>query len=104
VTPVGLLRQLTVAAEVGVVDLATDYKNRTEEGQQKFPLRFVKQPAACNRPVRISLRLSMGADEGMLQSSLYSRDRLPYSSGSKLSGVLSNGSIIKPSWEEDSKM
>ncbi len=81
VTPVGLLGQLTVAAEVGVVDLATDNNNRAEEGQQKFPLRFVKQPAVCNRPVRISLRLSMGVDEGTLQSSIYSPDGLLFSSG-----------------------
>jgi hypothetical protein len=44
-------------------------------------LRFVKQPAVCNRPVRISLRLSMGVDEGTLQSSIYSPDGLLFSSG-----------------------
>ena len=61
VATIGSFREVAVAAEIGVIDLVSDHENCGHQAQQKLSLGFVKWPAESSRPVRISLRLSIGA-------------------------------------------
>ncbi|ABW25188.1 hypothetical protein [Acaryochloris marina] len=52
---------MAITAEVCLVDFATNDENRRHQAQQKRLLGFAKWPADCSRPIRIALRVSIGA-------------------------------------------
>lgn len=55
VSPIGLLAVLTVAAQIGEVDFATDQENGGKQAQQKLLLGFAKCPIWANRACRIDV-------------------------------------------------